>query len=125
MALADVLSNVIAVQAEKDGALTVQYDETFASLREVAVAEGLEMVSLTQLLAWDMQLDEGLRRKVATQANKTMLGAVVLIEQPGNRADVMLRYNFPAGGLADQALQTLVLMALDGGTEVRRRLLES
>ena len=38
-----------------------------------------------------------------------MLGTVSLAEQVagGGIADVMLRYNFPAAGLADEALQTL------------------
>ena len=48
-------------------------DQTFASLRIVPVAEGLELVSLTQILAWDLPLDavaevapETLRRSVPT-----------------------------------------------------------
>jgi hypothetical protein len=32
----------------------------------------------------------------------------------------MLRYNFPAGGLDDRALQTLMLMVLAGGAAARR-----
>ena len=34
-------------------------------------------------------------------------------------ADVMLRYNFPGGGLSDDALRTLILMVLDKGAEIR------
>jgi sulfite reductase beta subunit-like hemoprotein len=37
-------------------------------------------------------------------------------------ADVMLRYNFPGGGLTDDALRTLILLVLDTGAEVRRAL---
>ena len=37
-------------------------------------------------------------------------------------ADVLLRYNFPGGGLGDDALRTLVLMVLDKGAEIRRAL---
>ena len=44
-------------EREDDGALTVHYDGTIASLRVVAIAEGLELVSLTQILAWDLPLD--------------------------------------------------------------------
>ena len=33
----------------------------------------------------------------------------------GKAADVMLRYNFPGGGLSDDALRTLILMVLDNG----------
>ncbi|MEI6254908.1 MAG: hypothetical protein WCP30_19115 [Mycobacteriaceae bacterium] len=122
MALADVLAQVIPVQIEEDGALTVRHDGTVASLREVTIADGLAMVSLTQVLAWDLPLDADLSKRVAAQTNKTMLGTVAMTEQPGGSADVMLRYNFPVGGLDEQALQTLVLMVLDGGAEARRAL---
>jgi hypothetical protein len=36
--------------------------------------------------------------------------------------DVMLRYNFPGGGLTDDALRTLILLVLDTGAEIRRAL---
>ena len=35
----------------------------------------------------------------------------------------MLRYNFPAAGLTDEALQTLILMVLATGADVRRALI--
>ena len=35
-------------------------------------------------------------------------------------ADVLLRYNFPAAGLTDDALRTLILMVLATGFDVRR-----
>lgn len=122
MALADVLSPVIGVQVEDDGALTLRHDGTFASLRTMQVAEGLELISLSQLLAWDLPLNIELRERVAAQANSAMFGTIALTERPGDVADVMLRYNFPASGLDEQALQTLVLMVLAGGAEARRAL---
>lgn len=120
MDLADVLGQVMSVETDEDGALTVRHDGTVASLRLVTIADGLEMVSLTQVLAWDLPSNAELRKVVAAQAHKTMLGTVTLVEQSGRRADVMLRYNFPVGELGDRALQTLVLMVLAGGTEARR-----
>ena len=120
MTLADLLAQVMPVQVEDDGALTVRHDGSFASLRTIQVAEGLELISLSQLLAWDLPLNADLRERVAAQANSAMFGTVALTERPGDLADVMLRYNFPAGGLDPSALQTLVLMVLDGGTAVAR-----
>ncbi len=120
MTLAEVLAPVLAVRVEDDGALTVEHDGTVASLRTVPIADGLEMVSLTQMLAWDLPLTAELRKKIAAQANSTMLGTVTLAEQPGRRADAMLRYNFPSTGLSDQALRTLVLMVLDAGVRAGR-----
>lgn len=121
-ALADVLAEVLTVEAAEDGSITVHHDGTVASLRAVTIAEGLEMVSLTQVLAWDLPINAALRKQVAALANSTMLGTVTLAEQSGRRADVMLRYNFPVGGLGAQALQTLVLMVLDTGAGARRAL---
>jgi len=133
--LVAVLSEVLPVQREEDGAITVQHDGTFASLRVVEVAEDLELVSLTQVLAWDLPLDAKLRAKVADHAHSTLLGTVSLAAKSSAKqiaagakrnskkvADVLLRYNFPAAGLTDDALRTLIMMVLATGADVRRAL---
>ncbi|CAJ1500862.1 hypothetical protein [[Mycobacterium] burgundiense] len=144
--LSTALSEVATVVAEPDGALTVSQAGAVASLRVVTIAEGLEMVSLTQPLAWDLPLNAKTRATVAEHAAATMLGTVALIERtadkhagtvangdsettvrrrsPGKKvADVMLRYNFPGAGLNDDALRTLILLVMAAGTDVRRKLL--
>jgi hypothetical protein len=127
--VAAVLGEILPIQHEDDGAVTVHHDDTFASLRVVTIAEDLDMVSLTQILAWDLPLDAKLRAKVAKHAHDTLLGTVSLMEKSerakGNSkkvADVLLRYNFPAAGLTDDALRTLILMVLATGGDVRRAL---
>ena len=128
--VAAVLEEILPVQHEDDGALTVHHDETFASLRVVTIAEDLDMVSLTQVLAWDLPLDSKLRAKVAKHTSDTLLGTVSLVEKSEGAkrnskkiADVLLRYNFPATGLIDDALRTLILMVLATGGDVRRDLI--
>ena len=130
--LATVLDDIVPIQREDDGAVTVHHDETFASLRVVTIAEGLEMVSLTQILVWDLPVDSKIRNKVARHARDTLLGTVSLVEKsPEKQAakrnskkagDVLLRYNFPAAGLTDDALRTLILMVLSTGSDIRRDL---
>ena len=129
--LVTVLSEVLPVEEESDGALTVRHDGTIASLRVVTVTEDLDLVSLTQILAWDLLLTKKIRDSVAAQAHNTLLGSVVLVEKVGEptakrnstkTADVVLRYNFPGGGLTDGALRTLILMVLDKGAEIRQAL---
>ena len=115
------LTEILPVQREDDSALTVRHDETFASLRVVTIAEGLEMVSLTQVLAWDLPLNAKIRAAVAKHAHDTLLGTVSLVEKIGaaksgsgsakKTGDVLLRYNFPAAGLSDDALRTLGQMS--------------
>ena len=127
--LVAVLDEILSIQEEEDGAVTVHHDHTFASLRVVTIAEGLDMVSLTQILAWDLPLDSKIRARVAQHAHDTLLGTVSLVEKSAGTkknskktADVMLRYSFPAAGLTDEALRTLILMVLSAGADVRRAL---
>jgi hypothetical protein len=129
--LTSVLAEVLPVEEEPDGALTIRHLGTLASLRVVTVVEDLDLVSLTQVLAWDLPLNKKVRDRVAEQANGIQLGAVAVVEKVGEAtakrnsaktADVMLRYNFPGAGLTDDALRTLILMVLDTGAQIRRAL---
>ncbi|MFZ1179145.1 MAG: hypothetical protein WAO15_23400 [Mycobacterium sp.] len=133
--LASLLGNVLRVEEEPDGALTVRHDGTIASLRVVNIAEDLDLVSLTQILAWDLPLTKKISDQVAKQARDSNFGSVTLVEKVNEKAvqrnsgksasksaDVMLRYNFPGGGLTDDALRTLILLVLDTGAEIRRKL---
>ena len=122
--LAGVLGDILPVDVDPDGALTVRHDGTVASLRTVSIADDIEMISLTQVLAWDLPVNAALRKSVAAAAQATMLGTVTLVEHSGKRGDVMLRYNFPGGGLGDDALRTLVLMVLAAGVDARRGLVD-
>ncbi|BBZ29342.1 hypothetical protein MMAD_36370 [Mycolicibacterium madagascariense] len=143
--LTSALGAVTTLVEEADGAFTVSVDGMVASLRIVTIGEGLEMVSLTQPLAWDLVLNNKIRERVAELAGRTMLGTVALVEKaadaptaPANGstakstrkpaskriADVMLRYNFPAAGLTEDALRTLILLVLTTGADVRRSLTE-
>jgi len=128
--LAAVLDDILPFEREDDGALTVHHDETIASLRVVTIAEGLDMVSLTQILAWDLPVDSKIRNAVARAARDSLLGTVSLVEKSAGAkrnskksGDVLLRYNFPAGGLTDDALRTLILLVLGTGTDIRRDLI--
>jgi len=133
--LASILRDVLTVEEEPDGALTVRHNGTLASLRVVNIAEDLDLVSLTQILAWDLPLTKKISDQIAKQAHDSNFGSVTLVEKVNEKAvrrnsgksasktaDVMLRYNFPGGGLTDDALRTLILLVLDTGAEVRRAL---
>ena len=133
--LASILRDVLPVDEEPDGALTVRHDGTLASLRVVNIAEDLDLVSLTQVLAWDLPLTKKISDQVAKQAHDSNFGSVTLVEKVNPKAvqrnssknvaktaDVMMRYNFPGGGLTDDALRTLILLVLDTGAEIRRSL---
>lgn len=133
--LASILRDAVGVEEEPDGALTVRHSGTFASLRVVNIVEGLDLVSLTQILAWDLPLTKKISDEIARQAHDSNFGSVTAVEKVNQKAaqrnsgkgasktaDVMLRYNFPGGGLTDDALRTLILLVLDTGAEIRRTL---
>ena len=134
--LASILGEVLPVEEEPDGAVTVRHDSTIASLRVVTIAEGLDLVSLTQILAWDLPLTKKVSDQVAKQARDSNFGErerwsrrslrrpceAIRGKGASKTADVMLRYNFPGGGLTDDALRTLILLVLDTGAGIRRTL---
>ena len=130
--LASILRDVVPVEEEPDGGLTVRHNGTFASLRVVNIVEGLDLVSLTQVLAWDLPLTKKIGDLVAQHARNTNFGSVTVVEKVSAKAvqrnsgksasktvDVMLRYNFPGAGLTDDALRTLILLVLDSGARMR------
>ena len=133
--LESILREVLPVDEEPDGGLTVRHDDTFASLRVVNIVEDLDLVSLTQIVAWDLPLTKKVSDQVAKHARETNFGTVTLTEKVSEKAakrnsgrgaaktaDVMLRYNFPGAGLTDDALRTLILLVLDTGAQIRRAL---
>ncbi len=69
--LAALLGEVLSIEQEADGALTVRHDGTFASLRVVEIVEGLELVSLNQMLAWDLPVNKKIRDQIAEHAHNT------------------------------------------------------
>jgi hypothetical protein len=133
--LTSILRDVLPVEEEPDGGLTVRHDDTFASLRVVNIVEDLDLVSLTQILAWDLPLTKKISDQLARHTRETNLGTVTMVEKVSETAaqrnsgkagpktvDVMLRYNFPGAGLTDDALRTLILLVLDTGVQIRRAL---
>ncbi|MGZ4584828.1 MAG: hypothetical protein ACXVYI_10810 [Mycobacterium sp.] len=133
--LASILGDVLPLEQEPDGALTVRHNGTFASLRVVNIAEDLDLVSLTQVLAWDLPLTKKNSEQLAQQARDINFGSLTVAEKINEKAvrrnsgkgaakvaDVILRYNFPGAGLTDNALRTLVLLVLDTGAQIREAL---
>ncbi len=123
--LASILGEILSVEVESDGALTVRHNGTFASLRVVRIVEDLDLMSLTQVLVWDLPLTKKVRDQVTREAREVNFGSLTLLEKGTRDAktvDVMLRYNFPGAGLTDDALRTLILLVLDTGARIRGEL---
>jgi hypothetical protein len=110
--------NVRTPSTDGDDALGFDYGAVPFALQVVTLTEGLDVVSLTGILAWDLPLADTVRTRVAAAADALQFGSVHLIER-GTEADVVLRYSFPATGLEDSALTTMLLLVLDGAASAR------
>ncbi|WP_024793261.1 hypothetical protein [Tomitella biformata] len=119
---AGVLSALAGLAGEisttDDGSLSFVNEGCVWSVRVVELAAGLEMVSMTCVLAWDVQLDEGLRGRTDEARRLVQFGSVELVDR-GEQADLLLQYVFPAGGLAPAALTTMLLLILGGAADAR------
>ena len=104
--------------ATADGSFGFDYGAVPFALQVVTLTEGLDVVSITGVLAWDLPLDETVRTRIAAAADALQFGSVHLIERDAD-TDVVVRYSFPATGLDDTALTTMLLLVLDGAAEAR------
>ncbi|MGQ4596587.1 YbjN domain-containing protein [Nocardia sp. R6R-6] len=112
----------IGVRVDPDGSLGYQYEGALCSLRAVNLAPGLDVLTLTCVLAWDRPLKPQLHKRVAERNNALQFGSLTVIGH-GKLADVILRYTFPAAGLDDQALTTMLLLVLSNASRARQGLL--
>ncbi len=112
----------VDVRVDSDGSLGFEYEGALCSLRAVNLAPGLDVVSMTCVLAWDRPLKPQLHKRVAERNSNLQFGLLTVISHD-KLADVILRYTFPAAGLDDQALTTMLLLVLSGAGRARQGLL--
>ncbi|PXW32448.1 UNVERIFIED_CONTAM: hypothetical protein DES50_103234 [Williamsia faeni] len=114
---AELLSTQMSVQSGDDSSVTAYFQGTVVSMRALALAPGLDVLSLTQVLAWDLPVTDQLREDVTAAADASNFGTVKLAVHEVT-ADVLLHYTFPAGTLSDDALRTMLMMVLGSGADV-------
>lgn len=118
----DALSHFTEVRVSEDGSLGFEYAGALCSLRAVTLSPGLDVLSVTAVLAWDRPAKPALHKKVAEKNSMMQFGSITVITR-GKLADVVLRYTFPAAGLGDEALTTMLLLVLSGADQGRQGLL--
>lgn len=106
------------VSVGDDGSLSFSYAGALCSLRAVALAPGLEVLSLTSVLAWDRPVSAALRTKVAERNADSQFGSIALTPHE-KLGDVVMRYTFPASGLDDEPLMTMLVLVLSGVEKAR------
>ncbi|SDD72941.1 hypothetical protein [Rhodococcus tukisamuensis] len=118
----EALSHFTEVRVSEDGSLGFEYAGALCSLRAVTLSPGLDVLSVTAVLAWDRPAKPALHKKVAEKNSMMQFGSITVITR-GKLADVILRYTFPAAGLGDEALTTMLLLVLSGADQGRQGLL--
>ncbi|WP_280268456.1 hypothetical protein [Nocardia wallacei] len=105
----------------EDGGFGFEYEGALCSLRGVNLSPGLDVLTLTCVLAWDRPLKPQLHKRVADRNSALQFGSITIISHE-KLADVILRYTFPAAGLDDEALTTMLLLVLSGAGRARQGL---
>lgn len=110
------------VSVDDDGALTFRHAEVPCAVQAVELAEGLVVLSLTCVVAWDLPAEVEVADQVATRAGQGLFGTLGLIRTERG-SDVTLRYAFPAAGLDSAPLGTLLMLVVSTASQVRGELL--
>ncbi|GAB2659142.1 hypothetical protein GCM10027169_22850 [Gordonia jinhuaensis] len=116
--LGRLLSEVAVVDSMSDGAIMVDFRGTRAIVRSLTLADGLDVLSLTQVVAWDLPNTDALRDDIERLGSELNFGALKRSSAADVTCDVLLHYTFPGGNLTDLALLTLVHMVLASGVDL-------
>jgi hypothetical protein len=112
------LERYVEVAVDPDGALTFRHGEVPCVVQGIELAEGLPVLSLTCVVAWDLPSESDVPAKVGLRAGEGLFGTLGAVR--GSQGwDVTLRYAFPAIGLSEPALGTLLMLVVSNASGVR------
>jgi hypothetical protein len=108
------------VQVDDDGALTFAHGGVVCAVQGTELDEGLPVLNLTCVVAWDLP-DDDVPTRVALGVGEGLFGTPRVIR--GERGwDVTLRYAFPAAGLDEKAMGTLLMLVVASASSMRAEL---
>ncbi|HEY8371741.1 MAG TPA: YbjN domain-containing protein [Pseudonocardiaceae bacterium] len=110
------------VRVDDDGALTFQHAGVPCAVQAMQLAEGLTLLSLTCVVAWDLPLDDRIAQSAAERAGQGLFGTLG-VTRTDRGMDVTLRYAFPAAGLDPVPLSTLLMLVVSTASQLRNELL--
>jgi hypothetical protein len=124
----EALELYLDVHVDDDGALSFQHSGVPGAVQAVQLAEGLVMLSLTCVVAWDLPApaegEPDLAARLAMRAGEGMFGTLGVVRTDSGY-DVTLRYAFPAAGLEPVALGTLLMLVISNASQLRGELLST
>jgi hypothetical protein len=110
------------VHVDEDGALSFRHTDVPCAVQAVQLVDGLTVLSLTCVVAWDLPKDPGLAGFAAERAGQGLFGTLGVVHTDRG-TDVTLRYVFPADGLSSTALGTLLMLVVSTASQLRLELL--
>ncbi|MGP4016424.1 hypothetical protein [Saccharopolyspora sp. 5N708] len=118
----EALENYHDVHVDDDGALTFRHADVPCAVQAMQLAEGLTVLSLTCVVAWDLPATDELAQSVAERAGQGLFGTLGVVRTERGM-DVTLRYAFPAEGMAATPLGTLLMLVVATASQLRTELL--
>jgi hypothetical protein len=112
------------VRVDDDGALTFRHSEVPCAVHAMELVEGLMVLSLTCVVAWDQPDEPELAVSAAERAGQGLFGTLGVVHTDRGM-DITLRYAFPADGLSTAALGTLLMLVVSTASQLRGELLGS
>lgn len=109
------------VHVDDDGALTFAHGGVVCAVQGLDLEEGLPVLNITCVVAWDLPAAEDVPTRVAMGAGEGLFGTPRVIRGE-NGWDVTLRYAFPASGLDDKAMGTLLMLVVSSASSLRAEL---
>jgi hypothetical protein len=118
----EALERFLDVRVDPDGALSFQHAEVPGALQAVELADGLVVLSLTCVVAWDLPADAAMYERLALRAGQGLFGTLGAVTTDRG-LDVVLRYAFPSTSLESTALGTLLMLVISTASQLRSELL--
>jgi hypothetical protein len=110
------------VHVDDDGALSFRHVDVPCAVQAMQLADGLTVLSLTCVVAWDLPDDPKLAVSAAERAGEGLFGTLGVVHT-GRGMDVTLRYAFPADGIGESALGTLLMLVVSTASQLRNELI--
>ncbi|MBC3193203.1 hypothetical protein H7X46_19265 [Pseudonocardia sp. C8] len=115
------------VQVDDDGALTFAHGGVLCVVQGTELEEGLPVLNITCVVAWDLPVadDPGhdVPHRVGLGVGEGLFGTPRVVR--GERGwDVTLRYAFPASGLDEQPMGTLLMLVVSSASSMRAELVD-
>jgi hypothetical protein len=113
------------VEVDADGALTFAHGGVLCVVQGTELEEGLPVLNLTCVVAWDLPVSADpatdVPTRVALGVGEGLFGTPRVVR--GEKGwDVTLRYAFPAAGLAEGPMGTLLMLVVSSASSMRTEL---